>query len=106
MAKHASKLGSADIKKKEIFKYLDCGEVLPAFLLIYLIFSGIHGMIEKLESIFTDLVNDAKADALANLPEYDDEKERYKEQKLREREFTILLEDFGMIREKTSEFFV
>lgn len=27
-----------DIKKKDIFKYLDCEEILPSLLLIYLVF--------------------------------------------------------------------
>ena len=29
-----------DFKKKEIFKLLDCEEIIPAFRLIYLVFLG------------------------------------------------------------------
>jgi hypothetical protein len=36
--KQAKKMKTDDVRKKDIFKYLDCEEILPSLLLIYLVF--------------------------------------------------------------------
>lgn len=60
LSKQAKKAKADEIKKKEIMKFLDCDEILPAFLLLYLNFRGVLTVLDKLFEIFNDLIKDAK----------------------------------------------
>jgi hypothetical protein len=41
---------------------LDCEEIIPSFLLIYLVFLGMFQLLDKLIEIFKDLMIDAKGE--------------------------------------------
>ena len=68
LSKQEGKNLGEEVKKKEIFKYLDCEEILPAFLLMYLVFRGQFSFLEKLFTIYKDLIESQKADTVAALP--------------------------------------
>jgi hypothetical protein len=89
--KQAKNLKTTEIKKKDIFKYLDCEEILPSLLLFYLVFQSIFSIIERLQEIFNDLIKDCKQDIPSTLLEIEDEREKYIETKRKEKE----LDDFS-----------
>jgi hypothetical protein len=41
--------------KKEIFRHLDCEEILPSFMLLYLIFSGLYIPLDRLAEMLREL---------------------------------------------------
>ena len=95
-----------EMTKKEIFKFLNCEEILPAFLLIYLVFSGIFNLISQLLFSFDDICQGAKEEAIKNLGEFEDEKEKQIESSRKEREYDVLVEWFQEIKDQTSKFFI
>lgn len=75
-----------DVKKKDIFKYLDCEEILPSLLLIYLVFQSIFSILDKVFEIFQDLIKDSKLDIPSSLVDIEGEWEKYIETKRKEKE--------------------
>ena len=51
--------------KKDVFAYLDCEEILPSFMLLYLVFSGIYISLDRLNDMFKEIVDTMIADEIA-----------------------------------------
>ena len=43
--------------KKEVFGFLDCEEILPSFMLLYLVFSGIYMSLDRLSDVFKEITD-------------------------------------------------
>ena len=58
MSKVQSKVQSTTIQsKKEVFRHIDCENLLPSFMLLYLIFTGVYSFLDRLSGIFNEICN-------------------------------------------------
>ena len=91
--------------KKEIFWNLSCQEMASAYFLLFLSFSAFRSIIDRLGADFTEIVTDAKQEALWNLPSHNDSKTLYIEQRKVEKEFQDMTEEFTSITTQLNSYF-
>ena len=77
LVKHSERK-KEEVKKKEIFSFLDCQEILPAFMLSYLIFSSVYGLLNSISKSYKDIVDNNCKLAINKIEnEVEGEKEQY-----------------------------
>lgn len=58
MSKVQSKVQSTTIQsKKEVFRHIDWESLLPSFMLLYLIFTGVYSFLDRLSAMFNEICN-------------------------------------------------
>lgn len=105
LAKHSERR-KEEVNKKEIFKSLDCEEILPAFMLSYLIFNSTYGLLSSIFKSYSEIIEGNTKLAIKKIEnEVEGEKEQYIEIRKKQKEAEEMLEDFNEIKDQTSRFF-